>query len=168
MSVIPRYSFNSATDRFCVAHSWFKLLPGSGQYSKYFRIWTVSEDMILVSRTDQSPNLYNITGTLQTNANEYFMYLWEDMKVTKVDYDLDSARVLTSKPVTIGEQTLDNSGSTQDQTTSFAVEQEVKKTSSFEYSTGFTVNVGMSFSASVDPRIPYVHLCALIWAHKRT
>ena len=145
---MPRYSFNSAADRFCVAHSWFKLLPGSGQYSKYFRIWTVWEDMILVSRTDQSPNLYNITGTLQTNANEYFMYLWEDMKVTKVDYDLDSARVLTSKPVTIGEQTLDNSGSTQDQTTSFAVEQEVKKTSSFEYSTGFTVSTGMSFTGA--------------------
>ena len=145
---MPRYSFISAADSLCVAYSWFKLLPGSGQYSKYFRIWTVWEDMILVSRTDQSPNLYNITGTLQTNANEYFMYLWEDMKVTKVDYDLDSATILTTKPVTIAEQTLDNSGSTQDQTTSFAVEQEVKKTSSFSYSTGFTVSTGMSFTGA--------------------
>ena len=102
----------------------------------------------MVSRTDQSPNLYNIKGTLQTNSNEFFMYLWEDMKVKRVDYDLDSATILTSKPIIIGEQTLDNSGSTTEQSTSFAVEREVRKSSSFSYTTGFTVNMGMSFSGA--------------------
>ena len=101
-----------ADNRRYFVHSWFKLFPGDGQYSKWFRLYPVYEDMVIISRTDESPNVYNVRSTHQTNANEYFMYLWEDMKVTKVDYDLDSARVLTSKPVTIGEQTLDNSGST--------------------------------------------------------
>ena len=93
-------SIQPVANRRRVARSWFKLLPGDGQYSKYFRLYAVWEDMIMVSRTDQSPNLYNIKGTLQTNANEFFVYLWEDMKVKRVDYDLDSATILTSKPIT--------------------------------------------------------------------
>lgn len=99
----------------------------------------------MYSRTTKDPTFSNYVGPFYTDQLFYFM--WEDMQVDKIEYDLDAGQIITSTPITIAEQTLTNDTDT-DQEMSFAVDTNVTNSSSFEYSTGFTVTVGMEFSGA--------------------
>jgi hypothetical protein len=69
------------------------------------------------------------------------------MKVDKVEYGLDAGKIISSTPITLEEQVLTNNSDTK-QKISFNVSKGVTNSSTFEYSTGFTVTVGMEFSGA--------------------
>jgi len=69
------------------------------------------------------------------------------MKVDKVEYELDAGKIISSTPITLAEQVLTNN-SDSEQEMSFSVNKGVTNSGTFEYSTGFTVTIGMEFSGS--------------------
>ena len=127
-------------------NSWFKLEPGSGQYANYFRLITPSQGLALVSRTAAEPYFFNHDEKI-FYADQLFGFIWEDMQVDKVEFNLNSGKIISSTPVVLAEQVLTNNSDTE-QEMSFSVNKGVTNSSTFEYSTGFTITVGMEFSGA--------------------
>ena len=126
--------------------SWHKFEPGLGQFANNFRIVTPSQNVGLYSRSTQEPTFSNYTPN-SSYSDQHFCFLWEDMKVDKVEFNLDSGKIISSTPIVLAEQVLTNNSDTE-QEMSFSVNKSVTNTSTFEYSTGFTVTVGMEFSGA--------------------
>ncbi|KAJ3476703.1 hypothetical protein NLI96_g10978 [Meripilus lineatus] len=103
--------------------------------------------MVIFSRTNQQPFLWNYTSS-PVWADQHFSFLWEDMRVDRVDYDLHLGQIVSSTPLVIANQTLTNDTNLE-QEMSFEMNESVQNTSTFEYSTGFTVTVGTSFSVGI-------------------
>lgn len=83
-----------------------------------------------------------ISGT--SGSDEIFYFSWEDMKVDKLTFDLNGAKVTPVTQVTLAEEVLKNeTDNNRDMTHS--VDKGVTRTSTFEYGTGFTVTTGMEF-----------------------
>lgn len=100
--------------------------------------------MALFSRTNQEPQFLNYTAS-EPYSDQYFRFIWEDMKVDRVEFNLDDGNILSSTPIVLAEQVLTNQ-TDREQEMSFSVDKSVTNSSSFEYSTGFTVTVGIEFS----------------------
>jgi len=100
---------------------------------------------MLFSRVSPDPTFANYGG--QFYPDQLFNTWWEDMRIDKVEYKLDAGKIISSTPITLAEQVLTNN-SDHDQEMSFSVNKSVTNTSSFQYSTGFTVTVGMEFSGT--------------------
>ncbi|KAJ3476704.1 hypothetical protein NLI96_g10979 [Meripilus lineatus] len=128
--------------------NWFILEPGRGQHANNFRVVTPSDGVTLVSRTHERPYLWSYDRFSTIWPDQFFSFLWEDMRVDRVDYDLHLAQVLSSTPLVIANQTLTNDTNLE-QEMSFELNESVQNTSTFEYSTGFTVTVGTSFSVGI-------------------
>ena len=81
------------------------------------------------------------------SADQLFDFLWEDMKVDKVEYKLDEGRIISSTPIGLAEQVLTNYSDVE-QEMGFNVNKSVTNSSTFQYSIGFTVTAGMEFSGA--------------------
>jgi len=127
--------------------NWFKIEPGSGQYANNFRLITPTEGLTLFSRSSPDPTFSNFEAK-SFYPDQLFGFLWEDMKVDKVQFKLDSGKIISSTPITLAEQVLTNN-SDSEQEMSFSVNKGITNSSTFEYSTGFTVTIGMEFSVGV-------------------
>ena len=136
-----------AVDR-CTPRSWFKLEPGTGQYTGYCRLITPSQGLTLFSRVYPDPTFANYTDK-NFYSDQLFKLMWEDMKVDKVDFKLDAGKILASTPVVLAEQVLTNNSNSEQQV-SFSVSKTVTNTSSFEYGEGFTLTTGVEFSGPWD------------------
>ncbi|KAI0741309.1 hemolytic lectin [Daedaleopsis nitida] len=127
--------------------NWFKFEAGTGPHAKSFRLITPSQSVAVYSRTDQPPFLANIDQT-QLSGDQFFTFIWEDMQVDKVEYNLDAGTIVSSNPIILSEETFTNNTNAPTEV-SFVVDQAVKTTSEFEYSTGFPVTFGMAFSVGI-------------------
>ncbi|KAH7885577.1 hypothetical protein F5I97DRAFT_1968286 [Phlebopus sp. FC_14] len=78
-----------------------------------------------------SPSLDNIIAS-RVYSDQYFSFLWEDLEVERVEYDLDLGHIVSSTPLIIANQTLTNY-SNHDQEMSFELDETVTHTSTFEY-----------------------------------
>lgn len=90
------------------------------------------------------PTFANYTAS-NFYSDQLFTFQWEGMKVDKVDFDLNAGKVISSTPISIAEQVLTNN-SDQNQEMSFSVNKSITNTSTFEYSSGFTVTLGLEFT----------------------
>ena len=133
-------------------YSWFQFEAGTGQNAKAFRLITRSQSVAVYSRTRDPPFLANIDEN-QLFIDQYFTFIWEDMQVDKIEYDLDAGTIVSSNPIILSEQTFTNNSSIGMQV-QFVVNQAVKSTSEFEYSAGFPVTFGTAFSGT-SGLIPY-------------
>ena len=123
--------------------SWFKIEPGEGQYTHYFRLPTPTESMTLYSRSSPQPDFSNISEA-KFFPDQLFSFIWEDMKVDKVEFNLAAGKILSSTQVKLAEQVLtNNSGSEKEM--EFKVNKGITDSSAFEYAAGFTVTLGMEF-----------------------
>lgn len=69
------------------------------------------------------------------------------MKVDKIEYNLDAGKIITSTPVVLVAQDLENS-SDREQGMNISVNQSVTHSSTFEYSSGFTVTAGTEMNGT--------------------
>ncbi|KAF9648920.1 hypothetical protein BDM02DRAFT_3186671, partial [Thelephora ganbajun] len=106
--------------------------PDSGQYTNYFRLITPSDGLTLFSRL--SPNALGNHPENDFHADQLFGFFWEDMKVDKIEYNLDAGKVISSTLITLAEQVLTNNTASE-QEMSFNVNKGVTNSSTFEYST---------------------------------
>nr|BAC78490.1 Hemolytic lectin LSLc [Laetiporus sulphureus] len=127
--------------------NWFKIEPGKDDLSKYFRLVVPSTGTALVSRTNLEPYFWNSAQT-PIRSDQYFIFLFKDMRIDKIEYDLKDGRILSSTPNVLATQTLANTSS-QTQEMSFNLSQTLTQTSTFAYTAGFTIAVGTAFKAGV-------------------
>ncbi|KAK0431821.1 hemolytic lectin LSLb [Armillaria borealis] len=119
--------------------SWFDLEVGIGPHAKHFRIVCPATGEVLFSRTTADPKFGNDTrGSMG----------FEDMVVKRVEYDVARGKILRVTPHVLANQTLKNN-SDDEQEMSFHFSENVTHTSTFQYTTGFTITVGTEFSAGV-------------------
>ena len=127
--------------------NWFQVEVGKGRYTNNFRLRNFHSDRVLFSRTHLNPQVDNYSAS-EVHPDHYFSFLFEDMKVDKVEYHLDLGKILSSTPIVIANQTLFNKTDIEQE---MAFELDVTEThsSTFEYTTGFTISMGFSFKAGV-------------------
>jgi hypothetical protein len=141
----PRVGHDSENGRY--DDNWFKLEPGKGQYAKQFRLLCPYSDTVIFSRTAKEPEVWNHPSS-DVYADHHFSFLFEDMQVDKIEYDLKLGKILTSTPKILANQTIVNDSDV-DQTLTFEVAENETHTSSHEQTTGFSITVGTSFSAGI-------------------
>jgi len=127
--------------------NWFKLEPGSGQHTSYFRLITPSEQLTLFSRVLPEPTFGNHPEK-SFFPDQLFRFIWEGMKVDKIDFNFDAGKILWSTPLTLGEQVFTNNSDTE-QELNFKVKKSVTNSCTFEYGGGFPVAVGMEFHGGI-------------------
>lgn len=93
------------------------------------------------------PYLWNIAQG-QVYSDQHFSYIFEDMNVDRIEYDLNLGKIISSNPLVLANQTLTNK-TDHEQEMSFQLNETATHTSTFEYSTGFTITIGMSFKGEV-------------------
>ena len=117
----------------------------------------------MYSRISHDPTFGNHTDK-NFHENQLFKLIWEDIKVDKVDFNLDAGKILSSNPITLAEQVLTNHFDSEQQM-SFSVSKTVTNTSSFEYGEGFTVSAGLEFIGTRDLfflyLVKFLDLCLL-------
>lgn len=123
--------------------SWFQITPGKGQFANYFCLVTPSQNLALYSRPTGDPTFSNGTPN-SAYSDQHFGFEWEEMAVDKVEFDLDAAKIVSSRPITLGEQVIANKSDTE-QELMFRINKSVTDSSAFEYSSGFPATVGMNF-----------------------
>jgi hypothetical protein len=105
----------------------------------------------LFSRVTPEPTFLNYTST-NPRPDQLFGFVWEDMKVDKVEFDVDAPRSSARRRVTLGSKVLTNN-SDSEQEMPFNVTRASPTRALFEYSSGFTVTAGMEFSGAYNPSI---------------
>jgi hypothetical protein len=100
--------------------------------------------MALYSRAGNNPDLGNYSSSY-TYSDHYFAFLFEDMTVTKVEYDTDEVKITATQPMVIGDQQTANTSSVAQQS-SITLSETKTHTSTFDYTLGFTISVGTTFS----------------------
>ena len=97
----------------------------------------------MYSRTSPEPTFSNYDEK-KFFPDQLFSFIWEDMNVDNVEFDLEAGKIVSSKQITLAEQSLKNN-SEGEQEMNFSVDKAVTNSSTFEYGGGFTATVGMEF-----------------------
>ncbi len=101
-------------------------------------------EVVIFSRTSSDPKFGNYTKA-GVHSDQYFSMVFEDMVVKRVEYDVARGKILKVTPHVLANQTLRNN-SDNEQEMSFHFSESVTHTSTFQYTTGFTITVGTEFS----------------------
>lgn len=125
---------------------YWKLLPGSGKRSGYFRIQNLVTGKRIFSRDSQSP-YFDHTGYTDAD-DQYWTFIFEDMEVDKVTYDLKKGVLTPQPPLELVRQTLENKTSSE-QKMEFKLDQSTQHTTNFEYKAGFTISIGAKFKGGI-------------------
>ena len=98
------------------------------------------------SRTHADPQVWNYFASM-VYPDHYFSFLFEEMEVVRVEYSLKMGKIVKAKSNVLATQTLTNN-TNHDQEMSFSLNETEAHTSTWEYSTGFTISVGTSFNGA--------------------
>ncbi|OJD40670.1 natterin-like protein [Diplodia corticola] len=128
--------------------NWFVLEPGTGKLTNYFRLVCPYSNTVLFSRTHMSPEVGNFHADGDKYDDQYFHFLFEDMDVESIHFDVDKGEIVNSVPLVIARQRLVNDTSVPQSLSSTFTKSEQRE-SSFEYTRGFAVTVGLEFSAGI-------------------
>ena len=127
--------------------NWFKIEAGEGKYAQNFRLRNFCTDTVIFSRLGVDPEVSNITASA-VYADQYFTFLFEDMKVDKIEYDLKSGKIVSSIPKVLAIQSLDNATDIE-QEMAFELNVTETHTSTFAFTSGFTATAKLSFSVGL-------------------
>ncbi|SJK98752.1 uncharacterized protein ARMOST_02021 [Armillaria ostoyae] len=84
----------------------------------------------------------------EINPDHYFSFAFEDMVVRRVEYDVALGKISNETSHVLADHTLRNN-SRHEQAVAFGFSESITHTSTFEYTTGFTITVGTEFSAGI-------------------
>lgn len=125
---------------------YWTFIPGTGKHSGYFRIENFVTKYAIYSRLSPDPQLFHYTSS--DYDDQYWTFIFEDIVIESVDYKIDEGKIKNTASSELTRQTLSNDTDIE-QTFGFKVDASETHTSSFEYSTGFTVKVGAEFKAGI-------------------
>ncbi|KAL0257480.1 hypothetical protein SLS55_008293 [Diplodia seriata] len=128
--------------------NWFVLEPGTGQRINNFRLVCPYSDTILFSRTHQDPQVDNWGSGNTKYDDQYFRLFFENMVFKGIKFNVDEGKILDTTPIMLARSNLSNNSSV-DQKISSTFKEATENESSFEYTLGFAVEVGTSFSCGV-------------------
>ena len=97
----------------------------------------------MYSRSSPDPTFWN-GDEKKFSPDQLFSFSWEDVEVDNVEFDLEAGKIVSSKQITLVEQTLKNN-SDSEQEMNFNVDKNVANSSTFKYGGGFTATIGMEF-----------------------
>lgn len=132
--------------------NYFKLEPGSGKTAGKFRLVNFKSNTVIYSRSTAAPQVGVFSSTSDKFDDQYFSFLFSDMKIEKIDLKVDICTVTRNTPIIIATKTLRN-GSSASQSTEFTVDRKTETSSTFEYRSGLPLKAGDSGSA----RIPLIY-----------
>ncbi|KAF9072621.1 hemolytic lectin [Rhodocollybia butyracea] len=130
---------------------WFRFEAGPEALKNRFRICCPSLNMVLVCNNDGGPlvGAYIPTGPQDSDlVDQYFSFLFEEMEIVQIQYDLDQARTSSTKPHVVMKQMASNNTSTTQQMTLEKDENETH-TALWKYTSGFPLSAGTSLKALV-------------------
>lgn len=110
--------------------NWFKLEAGTGKHARHFRLRNDSTNTVLFSRSVDNPTLGNHPADAKTCEDQYFTFMFEDMKISRITYNRDEAKILSESPEVIGTGSQQNQSSI-NQTMEFSFSESKTTASSF-------------------------------------
>jgi len=146
---VPRIGHNNEGDK---AKNWFKLDFGTGKHASHFRLIGQQTYTAIASRRDNKPYLMNFPESSkyygQYYEDQYFSFLFEDLNVVGVSFNLGSAQPVPSVPFDVAHKKGNNTSSGVQKIT-FSDSQKQTRTTTFEYTEGFNIAAGTAFKTSI-------------------
>ncbi|KAI0038962.1 hypothetical protein FA95DRAFT_1528853, partial [Auriscalpium vulgare] len=121
--------------------NWFKLVAGTGNNVETFRLLCPATKTVIYSRVEAKPEFLNYPSDGTIYPDQHFSFLFEAMQVDKIDYDVKLGKVVSSASLILVSKPLKND-SDKEQEMKYELDESVTHTSTFEYSSGFTVALG--------------------------
>ncbi|KAF7301947.1 Hemolytic lectin LSLb [Mycena indigotica] len=128
--------------------SWFKLEAGEGKTAKMFRITCPALDMVIFSRTHMTPHVSATSPISNKWDDQYFSFVFEDLQVNRVEYDLARATIADRSLVQITVHTFTNNTSHEQQMT-ISSDLPAAQTFTWKYSSGFPLGDDISFKGKL-------------------
>ncbi|KAF1837274.1 hypothetical protein BDW02DRAFT_645584 [Decorospora gaudefroyi] len=127
------------------ADQWFKIEPGKGERTGWFRLKNTSSNTVVTS-TDDGVNNSEADG--ETDDDQYWSFLLEDVKFVDIKYDVDVGKLLSETPVVISTGSETNATSINQPLTLTLVETKTtthiwEKTNGLDITASITVSVGV-------------------------
>jgi hypothetical protein len=111
-----------------------------------------STNTVIVLRASNPTFVTNyeaLPGVVGRYSDQFFALDYEDMIIDRIEYNLSLGRIISNTPKVLASQTLHNQTS-QPQQMIFEMSESVTHTSSFEFSRGITLSVGVTMSGERD------------------
>ncbi|WEW60424.1 hypothetical protein PRK78_005910 [Emydomyces testavorans] len=123
--------------------NYFKLEAGSGKHANHFRLRNYASDTVIYSRLTRTPNLGNYDAWRTVYDDQYWMFHFEDMEISRITYQIDQGKIIASNTEQLGSETVTNNSSI-NQTAEFDFSETKTTSSTFERTHGFTISAGES------------------------
>ena len=82
-----------------------------------------------------------------TYSDQFWSFIMEDYEIVDVSFDIPNGQIANNAPLIAGSGECDNSnGGSTDQTIEVYAEETITETSSFSYTVGFGIEIGVTFS----------------------
>lgn len=128
---------------------WFGMAYLFARGNNFFHIFSVLLPLNrIVLRPGISPEVHFADPNQGDNENQVFNLLWEDTRISRIQYHLDDGRILQSTPVHMGNRTSRNVTDVI-QTGSHTITYEESTSTTFTHSHGFSIGVETTISAGV-------------------
>ena len=114
-----------------------------------FRLINPYSNTVVFSRTHMDPQVWNFQPVSTKYPDHYFSFLFEDMEVVRVDYDLKLGKISNSTPVVLATQLYTNNTAHEQDSIQFEISETATHTSTFEYGVGFTLTAGTKFKGTL-------------------
>ncbi|KAJ7890735.1 hemolytic lectin [Mycena leptocephala] len=131
--------------------NWFRLQPGTGTWAGMVCLVVPSTNTVIVLRASDPTFVTNyeaLPGVVGRYSDQFFALDYEDMIIDRIEYNLSLGRIISNTPKVLASQTLHNQTS-QPQQMIFEMSESVTHTSSFEFSRGITLSVGVTMSGGI-------------------
>ncbi len=92
--------------------------------------------------------------------DQYFSFVFEDVQIDNVEYDLTLARIVSSVQTVLVKQTLENE-TNNEQEMSLQLNETTTNTGTFTFTSGFAIMSGAAFSGEFPCRFHYADVCLL-------
>jgi len=125
---------------------WFRIEEGKDKYAGHFRLRNIASSVI-PSAEDLEVHAANQLDS-SPDRNRYFSFLFEELVVEGIDYDLEDGIVTASSLKVIAQQTLNNNTELE-QTMECQVDERQTHSFTFEYTGGFNLGPGFNLSGGI-------------------
>lgn len=138
----PRIGHNDDGDK---AKNWFKLEFGTGKHAFHFRLVSYATHTVISSLPSR---LENVPDHIKIDY-QYYSFLFEDLDIVDVSYDLGSAQPVPSPSFDVAFQKGNNPSKSATIKMTFKDTKKQTRSTTFEYTDGFSIAAGTAFKTGI-------------------
>ncbi len=124
---------------------YFTLVPGRGEHLYQFQIKCYRNDLCIFANSDGRKGAFTCDAD---NSDQYWTFVYEDMDLVSLNYDLNRAELFGQKPKVLTSVTIPNRTAVP-QSSTYEYSESIEHTSTYEWQWGIQIKRGYEFKCAL-------------------